>query len=531
MSGNQALAAKVLRELARLGVREFAIAAGARNAPLIAPLPACRGITIRHFFDERSAAFFALGRAMVERTPVAVVTTSGTAVAELLPAVMEAHYQGVPLVLVTADRPRRFRGSGAPQSVEQPGIFGCYAEPTLDLDAGGISSPWPQFPPGRPLHVNVCFEEPPGCDADGIDFSAVEPSGLRPVLNDSRDALAILESWLGEKEPLLVLAGGLNPSCIGSVTRFLRTLNAPVVAEATANLHAAAGLQDLLLPAGESTLRQMETKRVVRIGAVPSWRWWRELEDRPEVAVLNISEPRLPGLARTENVVTCGWELLEFQRDHCLGGRPDWEPPPDQPRLARLLDSHPRSEPAWIRHISRRVPAGSTVFLGNSLPVREWNLAAASAEPGTSFFANRGANGIDGIVSTYLGVSASARESWLVIGDLSALCDLNAAWILQQLPAGNRRIVVINNGGGRIFSRVESLRALTEPVRQVIENRHALGFEAWAGMWGMGYLRCTAPGTFDQLPDGASVIEILPDESETEAFWSLWSAQSAASAK
>lgn len=524
MSGNQALAAKVLRELARLGVREFAIAAGARNAPLIAPLMASQGIAIRHFFDERSAAFFALGRAMVERTPVAVVTTSGTAVGELLPAVMEAHYQGVPLILVTADRPRRFRGSGAPQAVEQAAIFGCYAEPTLDLDAGSVSSPWPQSHPGRPMHVNVCFEEPLDCHAAGIDFSAIEQPGLRPACHDSRDALGVLESWLGEKEPLLVLAGGLHPARIGLVTRFLRTLNAPVVAEATANLHGVTDLKDLLLPAGESTLRQMETKRVVRIGAVPSWRWWRDLEERPDVAVLNISEPLLPGLARTENVVTCGWKLLEFQRDHCLGGQPDREPASDQSKLASLLASHPNSEPAWIHRISRQVPAGSTVFLGNSLPVREWNLSAAPASVGTTFFANRGANGIDGIISTFLGAGAEVRESWLIIGDLGALYDLNAPWIMGQLPAANRRIVVINNGGGKIFSRVQSLRALTEPVREVIENRHALGFEAWAGMWGMSYLRCTSPDTFDRLPDGALVVEILPDEPETEAFWSLWSA-------
>lgn len=134
MKTNGDLALEVVSGLVRLGVREFCIAVGARNAPLLSSLLASQGIQIYHFFEERSAAFFALGRCMVSQEPVAIVTTSGTAAAELLPAVIEAHYQGVPLVLVTADRPRTYRGTGAPQSIEQVGLFGSYASPTLDID-------------------------------------------------------------------------------------------------------------------------------------------------------------------------------------------------------------------------------------------------------------------------------------------------------------------------------------------------------------------------------------------------------------
>ena len=175
-----------------------------------------------------------------------------------------------------------------------------------------------------------------------------------------------------------------------------------------------------------------------------------------------------------------------------------------------------------MRQLSRAVPAGAGVFLGNSLPIREWNLAASAAKPGTAFFANRGANGIDGIVSTFLGVSAAAHESWLIIGDLSALYDLNAPWILKQLPAGNRRIVVINNGGGKIFSRVDSLRSLDEPALEVIENRHSLSFESWARMWGIDYLCSTSPDLLDALPDGNLVVEVNPDAEQTELFWRQW---------
>ena len=131
-----------LTALARLGVAEVCVAAGARNAPLITALIASDGIKLWSFFEERSAAFFALGRMMADRMPVAVLTTSGTAAAELLPAVIEAYYQGLPLVLVTADRPRRYRGSGAPQAIEQKDLFGPYVSACIDVEQGASIS-WP----------------------------------------------------------------------------------------------------------------------------------------------------------------------------------------------------------------------------------------------------------------------------------------------------------------------------------------------------------------------------------------------------
>ena len=141
---NIAAARKVIERVRGLGVVDFCVCGGSRNAPLIAALGT--GYT---FVDERSAAFFALGRAKRDGRPVAVITTSGTAAAELLPAAVEAFYSGVPLILITADRPARFRGSGAPQSIEQVGLFGVYA--TADIER------WNRR---VPLHINVEFDEP-----------------------------------------------------------------------------------------------------------------------------------------------------------------------------------------------------------------------------------------------------------------------------------------------------------------------------------------------------------------------------------
>ena len=144
--GNLELARRLIDDVRAAGTTEFCVCAGSRNSPLLAVLGDEK---LFSFVDERSAAFFALGRAKLHGNPVAVVTTSGTAVAEMLPAAIEAYYSGIPLILISADRPARFRGTGAPQSIEQLGLFGVYAETSLEG--------WTRR---KPLHLNIEFDEP-----------------------------------------------------------------------------------------------------------------------------------------------------------------------------------------------------------------------------------------------------------------------------------------------------------------------------------------------------------------------------------
>jgi 2-succinyl-5-enolpyruvyl-6-hydroxy-3-cyclohexene-1-carboxylate synthase len=494
---------QTLQTLAHLGVREVCVAAGARNAPLVSALLASQGVKIWNFFEERSAAFFALGRIMADRRPVAVVTTSGTAAAELLPATIEAHYQGLPLVLLTADRPKSHRGSGAPQSIEQAGLFGVYATMVGDWDATdeyheGHSS-------DGPMHLNVCLDEPLETNVGGIDFSAARPAHS-PESEPPRSLQADL-----------VLASGMHPKDAAEAAAFLAKLGAPIVAEATANLHGFRALEPLLIPGGDQALQSARPAHVLRIGAVPSWRWWRDLEMQPKIHVTNITHTGFSGLARKENVETLAWDHIRSTQFALV------DPPCGILRFEPGLEKFPDSEPAWMHKIAGVIPAGSRVFLGNSLPIREFNLALKAAKPGVEFFANRGANGIDGLVSTFLGTGAVHHgECWLILGDLSALYDLAAPWVIAQMEHPRLRIVVINNGGGKIFSRVASLRSLPDSARSVIENRHELSFEPWAQLWGMEYLQTEDIQDLEDLLPMPIVIEIRPDPLETEAFWKDW---------
>jgi 2-succinyl-5-enolpyruvyl-6-hydroxy-3-cyclohexene-1-carboxylate synthase len=496
---------QTLSTLVHFGVREVCIAAGARNAPLVASLLASKGLKVWNFFEERSAAFFAVGRMMADRQPVAVVTTSGTAAAELLPATIEAYYQSLPLFLLTADRPKSYRGSGAPQAIEQFQLFGVYAQPLGDWDATDDPIEMYQTRNDRPRHLNVCLDEPLETNVSGVDFSGAQ----MPQAEGAGSPLSL--------ECDLVLASGMHPAEAKEIAPLLAQLGVPIIAEATSNLHGFRDLQPLLIPGGERALQSARPTHVLRLGSVPSWRWWRDLEEQPKIRVTNLTRSKFSGLARTENVETLPWEATQGLQLSAAGnacGILRFEPE---------LEKFAQSEPGWMLQLTKVIPAGSRVFLGNSLPIREMNLALQTTKPGVEFFANRGANGIDGLVSTFLGASATHRgESWLIVGDLSTLYDLAAPWIIAQMDHPKLRIVVINNGGGKIFSRVNNLRALSEKALGVIENRHSLSFEPWAQMWGLEYVQTDDAHDLEDLLQVPIVIEIKPDPLQTETFWRDW---------
>jgi len=491
------------------------ICAGARNAPLVTSLLATcqeRGLKVFHHFDERSAAFFAMGLAKKSGRPVAVLTTSGTAVAELLPATIEAYYSGIPLILVTADRPPSFRGSGAPQAIEQPGIFGPYAPVAIDVTAEVDCDTFSGWSRNEPLHLNLCFEEPVP-EAPCLEWEPVTiPDRSEP---ESGDIGNITSAFCAVSDRLIVLLGELPPAWQSAVEDFLVALGAPVWAEATSGLRESDRLCEQMIRS-ESLVANLAPGQVLRIGGVPSLRFWRDLEQMMEIEVLSLSSRPFSGLARLSRHFVCD-EFPAMTTEQQT--RVDELTLLSDAKLEDALTKHPNSEPALVGELSRNIPADALVFLGNSLPIREWNLAASYGIPHPRTYASRGANGIDGQIATFLGLSEGEGEAWGIFGDLTALYDLNAPALLDQLNRGNRRLVILNNGGGRIFSRLPSMAGLSEPDKQVTENRHSHHFGDWASMWGLGYVRWSAGDPFPAICGETVVIEVLPDEAGTEAFW------------
>jgi len=158
------------------------------------------------------------------------------------------------------------------------------------------------------------------------------------------------------------------------------------------------------------------------------------------------------------------------------------------------------------------------------MPIREWNLFAQWARPVQMVRANRGANGIDGQVSTWLGWSAEVGETWAVVGDLTALYDLAAPFVLDQIDQEGRVLAVINNGGGRIFERIPRLRTMSPRAVECMSNPHAVDLSGLATLWGMRHLRVRRADDLDEFELGgkATLLEIIPDGNQTERFWADW---------
>ncbi len=479
---NIAEARRVIEEAVARGATDFCVCAGSRNAPLLAVLGAS-DLQVFSFVDERSAAFFALGRAKLTGRPAVVITTSGTAVAELLPAAIEAHYSAIPLIFITADRPARYRGTGAPQAIEQQEIFGVYAH-------------------GSVQHINIEFDEPL-IDED-VSWERGRPARCPPPVATAAPPLPTPAFT----RPL-VLLGGLAPAHRDPVRNFAIALNAPVYAEPLSGLREDPALAHLIITAGERMIGRGDFDGVIRIGNVPTARFWRDLdESRRELSLVSFSALPFTGCSRG---VVHPIEALPVDVDPRKRDEEFFTADRKQAAaIARVFDAETQSELALFRELSHTIPENSRVYLGNSLPIREWDLAATRDRRGFTIEANRGANGIDGQLSTFFGQCDPSRMNVCVIGDLTAIYDSNAPWIVPQLDsATDFRIVIINNGGGRIFSRVASLKKLDESTRErIIENSHDLRFEHWAAMWGMQYSVIANTGGFEESR-GLAVSKVL----------------------
>ncbi|MFN4173617.1 MAG: thiamine pyrophosphate-binding protein, partial [Parachlamydiaceae bacterium] len=417
--GGLELAHENIQKLIDYGVREFVVCPGSRNQPFLNVLLNENKLKKWYGFEERSSAFFALGRIRQTRRPVAVVVTSGTAVGELMPAVMEAYYTSLPLVLLTADRPERCRHLNTPQTCDQDNIFGIYAQEIYEWDGR------------QPVHINVRFEEPARkfVSTPSLQFDKeIAPRALAC----SYDKL--LTFYNNVKQPLVIVSSLKETR---AVKAFLLALNATVYIEATSQLREDPDLATLRT--NNPTLLKVDG--VLRIGGVPTHRIWRDLDDL-DLPVLSITDSPFSGVTNGEFIHA---EIEPFFHNAPIHR---YEP------LFTSIEYPLNKEEAAIRAISEWAPLNSLIYLGNSLPIREWDKAATPRQKHFRIEASRGLNGIDGQISTFLGLSEAKRHNIGIFGDLTTLYDLQALWFLASLDHPNIQIVIINNGGGMIFDQM-----------------------------------------------------------------------------
>jgi 2-succinyl-5-enolpyruvyl-6-hydroxy-3-cyclohexene-1-carboxylate synthase len=482
---NTALCRTLVDEWARAGVTVAAVSPGSRSTPLALALAADTRIEVHVILDERSAAFFALGAAKASRRPAIVLCTSGTAAAELHPAVLEAFHARVPLLVCTADRPPELRDTGAGQAVDQLKLYGdatrWFAEVGAPSEADVGTPYWRSVaaraaaaaagPPAGPVHLNLAFREPllptggpvdlsPGRD-DGAPWVApVSGAGGPPPSPADVDRLAFL---VAAETRGLIVAGwgaGVDPEAVGRLAAAARW---PVLADPLSGVRQgpyAVSTYDTLLrsPAVSGALRP---DVVVRLGA--------PLTGKAASAWLDPSIPQVlvdpdgswldPQRAAAERIVADPTALLDSVAERGPARTQSfwlssWMQSDAAARrgLDRLLDSW--SEPfegRVARDLVAGLPAGATLVVGSSMPVRDVE-SFARPRSGLRFLCNRGVNGIDGFVSTVLGAAATAEGPVAALcGDLTFLHD--AGGLLNATRRGlDTTFVVIDNRGGGIFN-------------------------------------------------------------------------------
>lgn len=524
---NEVLTHQVIQSCISCGVTEFVVCAGSRNSSFVEALRLEEKLTTYYWPEERSAAFFALGRTKLTGKPVAVVTTSGTATAELLPACMEAYYAGIPLVLITADRPPSFRGSGAPQSAEQVDLYGQYVQFCLDISQPGDCQLW-DWQQKIPVHLNVCLDEPqkqPKFQAKTYSFEIYDHAPRQINLDKAEQAL---ERFIEQVQNPIAIISTLRAEDRESVVKLLLDLQIPAMIEGISGLREDPRLQSLSIKRTDKVLETAVAAGypidgVLRIGGIPTHRIWRDLEyleDKVDVCVL--SDMPFSGLS---------WKLFDYHvpiakllqsfvpvktfgsvvAKHWLQKENEFHE-----KLIALFEEEKYAEPSLIYSLSKQIPVAANIYLGNSLPIREWDMAATRENKGWAPNANRGVNGIDGQLSTFLGLCKKNCENWGIFGDLTTLYDMAGLWILPRLKETPVKIIVINNGGGKIFERMY-------PYKEML-NEHQLSFGPLAEMWSLDYTCLNQENNYQNSSENSSrqLIEIIPDEAATARFWSRY---------
>ena len=491
-------------ELARCGLRYCVVSPGSRSTPLAVAVADHPDITDFSVLDERSAAFFALGLAKRSGLPVALVCTSGTAAANYLPAVCEASHAHVPLIVLTADRPPHLQAAGAPQTMDQLKLYGDQvrwfhnvAQPEADefklrslrstaCHAVAVAT----GTDGGPVHLNLGFRKPlePVEDPAGIpvDFFDVPGPGLdgrpdgrpftgyRNCLRDGyQQIIEELADELRRHTRIMIVAGpdATGGSYAGAVNAFAAENGIPVLAEANSQLRSGESGEWILGAAGlflrnERCRAIAEPTMILRFGSAATVKPVQDFLATPgplQVVISRHGERIDPDFTAAYRIVTDETALLDalrtvFARLPIENQRRDWTEALQRMNreaataLRRELNARDDMFEGHVYHdLVTVLPAGSAMFVSNSMPVRDLETFLPELPPGITIWCNRGLNGIDGVTSSAMGIARAGRgHTVLVTGDVAFLHDLGGLPIARRADV-DMTIVVVNNNGGEIF--------------------------------------------------------------------------------
>lgn len=523
--GEATRCARVLvEELITRGIRDVVLAPGSRSAPMAYELFEADKIGLLNLhvrFDERSAGFLALGLAKATLLPVPIVTTSGTAAANLHPAVLEAAHSHVPLLLITADRPRYLQHTGANQTTQQLQLFAAHvrAEAHLD-DTGGGPHVW-RFHLARllaaatglrtrlpgPAHLNIAFSEPlsPGTEhVPSHPDLVVEAWGDRPA-----------PTRLAGGAQTVIVAGDAPLTTGATAVELAARAGVPLLAEPSSNARRGAQAISTYRLLLQSSLAE-DVERVIVFGHPTLSRPVARLLQRDDVELVIVSDYADwidPG---TRAALVTGAVELE-------PAAPDWlrRWTDGEQQLRGLLDELLQSQemltgPGLAGRLWELLGPADTLVAGSSNPIRDLDLAPISRDPAT-VYANRGLSGIDGAVSTAVGVGlATEHPTHALLGDLTFLHDAGGLVIGPTEPRPDLRIVVANDNGGSIFATLEhGLPAHMGAFERIFGTPHGVDLAHLAAATGAAYRRIESVADVEEVlaepPLGLEVVEAVVD--------------------
>jgi 2-succinyl-5-enolpyruvyl-6-hydroxy-3-cyclohexene-1-carboxylate synthase len=555
-NANTALASTFAEELARGGLRHAVVSPGSRSTPLAVALWRQAEIEVTVIVDERSASFFALGAAQATGLPVVMLCTSGTAAANYHPAICEADESALPLIALTADRPPELRGIGAGQTIDQLKLYGSAVRwfcevGTHDADDEGLlhlrsvacralAASRGEPRPG-PVHLNLPWREPLAPLAVEGAVTATDPLALegrdrRPLtavtaidLEPSAFLLDEVAGHIGDASSGAIIAGRqLDPELREPLARLAHAAGFPILAEPTSQLRCGPhdrsrviSTYDLLLR-NERFASSAAPDLVLRFGAMPTskpLRAWLAACGADQIVVDpsgGWDEPtnRAAAILRADPTeLAAGW-AARLEKEE----RPAPQAWLDAERAAReaiesALAGEELSEPALHLALGRAHRDGDLVYTASSMPIRDQEAFLAAADTDAIFLCNRGANGIDGLISSGIGAAhASGRPTTIVTGDLGLLHDLGALAALRDVSTPVR-IVVIDNDGGGIFGFLPQATVLQgDEFETLLGTPRGVAVAKAADLFGLAHRRV------DDLTDlpaalaaGTGLIEVEVD--------------------
>jgi 2-succinyl-5-enolpyruvyl-6-hydroxy-3-cyclohexene-1-carboxylate synthase len=571
-------ASLLMGSLAEAGVRDVVISPGSRSTPFVIAASREPSLRCHVVIDERSAGFFALGLARASGRPTLLLCTSGTAPAHYFPAVIEASQSFVPLLVLSADRPFDLQDCAAPQTVDQLKLFGDHVRRFVELglpDATPVTlralrrtaaqvvfdSTWPT--PG-PVHLNARARKPlepiaARDEAERLASERVRASASRPLVRAfapapkaSSESIDFLVDAISKSKRGLIVAG---PAAIAqgqareAVAQLVRASGLPLLCDATSQLRFGHELpmldaSDVLL--GSTRFREAKPDLLVQLGPAPTAAGWEALlAALPDVNHVVVAPHGWNDPSSTASAVVFAdvgesaravAERLGGSRSEsswearaCLANAAAWR------AVSEVLEPLTHlSEAQTARSVVGAVPESGALFVGNSLPIRHVDAYCPATTKDIAVFSQRGANGIDGLISGAAGVAANGRPTALLVGDVSALHDVGGLAIAREAKSP-LVIVVIQNGGGRIFEQLPVARSgLSETELRAFTTPHSLTFGAAADLFGIPYRRVDSRRELDEMltaafaHEGCTLIEAIVPPHEAYQLRSMVTARAEA---